>query len=161
MNNYVLSFKLFESLKNNNCEINDLEKIKEFIFAGKAIFTIKSLKTGTHFTFKIKKKVLDEKDDLFFVYVLINSDDMYKYIGTIFNQNTFRLTSKSKISNDAQSYKAFEWFFRHLMSGDLNNRNKQISFYHEGKCGRCGKALTNPESIESGIGPTCKSYYKK
>lgn len=26
---------------------------------------------------------------------------------------------------------------------------------HEGKCGRCGRKLTNPESIETGIGPVC------
>lgn len=26
---------------------------------------------------------------------------------------------------------------------------------HAGRCGRCGRLLTTPESIESGFGPTC------
>lgn len=29
--------------------------------------------------------------------------------------------------------------------------------YHEGRCGRCGRRLTVPESIVSGIGPECRN----
>jgi hypothetical protein len=29
--------------------------------------------------------------------------------------------------------------------------------WHEGRCGRCGRKLTVPESIESGFGPECAS----
>jgi hypothetical protein len=28
-------------------------------------------------------------------------------------------------------------------------------FRHEGRCGRCGRTLTVPESIDSGFGPEC------
>ena len=30
--------------------------------------------------------------------------------------------------------------------------------YHVGKCGRCGKKLTDPESILTGLGPSCSKY---
>lgn len=30
-----------------------------------------------------------------------------------------------------------------------------MNFYHMGICGRCGRALTTPESITRGIGPVC------
>lgn len=30
-----------------------------------------------------------------------------------------------------------------------------VEIWHEGKCGRCGRQLTVPESIESGFGPEC------
>jgi hypothetical protein len=29
--------------------------------------------------------------------------------------------------------------------------------YHEGRCGRCNRKLTVPESIETGLGPECAS----
>ena len=32
----------------------------------------------------------------------------------------------------------------------------QIEFYHMGKCCVCKRALTNPDSIEKGIGPYCE-----
>jgi hypothetical protein len=30
-----------------------------------------------------------------------------------------------------------------------------IEIWHEGKCGKCGRQLTVPSSIETGIGPEC------
>jgi hypothetical protein len=27
--------------------------------------------------------------------------------------------------------------------------------HHEGRCGKCGRLLTVPESVETGIGPEC------
>jgi hypothetical protein len=32
--------------------------------------------------------------------------------------------------------------------------------HHEGKCGRCGRLLTVPSSIESGIGPECSKIMR-
>ena len=34
---------------------------------------------------------------------------------------------------------------------------KSLEIWHEGRCGRCGRKLTVPSSIESGIGPECAS----
>lgn len=31
----------------------------------------------------------------------------------------------------------------------------ECEVWHEGRCGRCGRKLTVPESIETGIGPDC------
>jgi hypothetical protein len=30
-----------------------------------------------------------------------------------------------------------------------------LEFWHEGRCGRCGRRLTVPDSIASGYGPEC------
>jgi hypothetical protein len=32
--------------------------------------------------------------------------------------------------------------------------------WHEGKCGKCGRALTVPSSILTGIGPECSKSYQ-
>ena len=34
-------------------------------------------------------------------------------------------------------------------------RLARFEFRHEGRCGRCGRALTVPESIDTGFGPHC------
>jgi hypothetical protein len=31
----------------------------------------------------------------------------------------------------------------------------QLIVHHENHCGRCGRTLTVPESVERGIGPDC------
>ena len=58
----------------------------------------------------------------------------------------------SKIGEDADSAKAWRWFDANLQAGRVP---EQLEVWHEGRCGRCGRALTVPESIERGIGPEC------
>jgi hypothetical protein len=47
---------------------------------------------------------------------------------------------------------AIEWWCKSLL---IKNIPKTVKMYHLSKCGRCGKSLTNPDSIISGFGPEC------
>jgi hypothetical protein len=125
----------------------------EFIKAGKAIFTVRNEDTGNRFTYKVKK--LDDKK-IWFVSVLNGSDNYtnYRYIGTIFGDN-FRHTKNSKVSKDAVSFLAFDWVINRLQKNTLPDN---VTIHHEGRCGRCGRRLTVPESIESGYGPECITH---
>ena len=130
---------------------------KTFITAGNATFTLTSLATGTRFTYKV-----DQSDDgkRFFVSVLTGPDNWtnYKYFGTINAINGafyFGNPEKAKVSLDAPSARGFAWFWRHLNTEQ--NKLASVKVSHEGKCCRCGRKLTVPESIESGIGPECGS----
>lgn len=129
------------------------ENIGDFVKAGKAIFTIENEKTQNRFTFRVSK--CEDKDDLFFVSVLAGPDNThdYSYIGAIFG-NTFKQTRGSKVSPEAQSFKVFSWFHR-IVSDKNANLPESVHFYHEGKCGRCGRRLTVPSSVLSGFGPEC------
>ena len=49
--------------------------------------------------------------------------------------------------------RAFEWLWRMLKSA--KPLPPTFEFWHEGRCGKCGKKLTTPESIERGLGPEC------
>lgn len=124
------------------------DRIKDFIFAGKSIFTIKNPKTGNRFTFKIGKS---KSNDLFFVSVL-TSPDHYEFLGTIFPQNIFRGSNRSLIKEGSPSLNVFKWFISKM---DMSSLPKFIEVWHEGCCARCGRRLTTPESIESGFGPEC------
>ena len=129
-----------------------IKNFAEFVKAGKALFTIENSETKGRFTFKVKK--LDKKD-VWFVSVLNGPDNYsnYRYVGTIFGNN-FRHTAKS-MSKEAPAFKAFAWFNNKL---NENNLPENVSVYHEGRCGRCGRKLTVPESIKSGYGPECINF---
>jgi hypothetical protein len=50
---------------------------------------------------------------------------------------------------------AAAWLFGHLLE---RRPLPRCTVHHEGRCGRCGRTLTVPESIESGFGPECINY---
>jgi hypothetical protein len=130
---------------NNELKNND---IKIFIYAGNATFTITNTKTGNRFTYKIRKA---KDNNIYFVSVLTGSDNTssYSYIGFIKN-GIFNSSKKSKITSNSTSFKVFSWFII-----NINKIPAIIQVLHEGNCGRCGRKLTTPESIERGIGPEC------
>lgn len=132
--------------------------IKQFILAGKSYFTIHNTDTDKRFTFKVCRLTDDEgkpaNDNIWFVSVLTGSDNenSYSYMGII-RDGVFRLTKKSKMTSDATSVKAFGWLWN-TISADIN-LPERVDFHHAGRCGRCGRKLTTPESVESGFGPKC------
>ena len=130
---------------------HEISRIKEYITTGKAFFTLKNEETDNRFTFKVSKC---ENQNLFFVSVLNGPDNYsnYQYMGTFF-EKTFRLTRNSKVTPAAPSFKAFNWLWSMINSS--NRLPEQIKIYHKGKCARCDRRLTVPESIESGFGPHC------
>ncbi len=136
----------------------------KFIMGGNAKFTIKNIKNGNRFTYKVAAPKGSDKDDpnVFYVSVLTSNDNDngYSYIGFIHKKkNVFIRGDKSKISPDATSVIAFNFIFNEIIKNEINNVNLEI--WHEGKCCRCGRTLTVPESIESGIGPECSSIKLK
>lgn len=135
-------------------KLADAAAARRFIRAGKAVVTLRSLKTGNHFTYKIG---ISDDGNCHFVHVLIGPDNSrdYKYLGRI-ARDVFWLGRKvprpGDIGPDAPSAKAFAWTWRQLVR-DVMPVNLEI--WHEGMCGRCGRRLTVPESVASGFGPEC------
>ncbi len=119
----------------------------EFLFAGKAEFTLRSVATGAHFTYKVTAS-----DDGRMYFMAVLQDGRKQYAGCVpaTARTQFRSTRGSKIASSHPAVKGFEWFLTHLES-------PQVELHHCGKCGRCGRKLTNPESIALGIGPECAS----
>lgn len=126
----------------------------KFAQAGNARLTLVSKKTGTRFTYRLRRPADDKPT---FVQLLTGSDNEsdYTFFGTIFSDGSFRHSRKSSIGETAPSAAGFAWFWAHLAKGNLP---ETIEVHHEGRCGRCGRALTVPESIESGFGPECINH---
>ena len=127
---------------------------KTFVLAGNATFTVTSLQSGTRYTYKVEKS---DNKPFYYVSVLTGSDNWsnYKYLGILNMEGRFFFArpETAKVAKDAPSAKGFEWFWRHLNAPVSKIATVKVS--HEGKCCRCGRKLTVPESIESGIGPEC------
>lgn len=139
-------------------KIESITNAKSFLFGGKAIFTIVSTKTNKRFTFKVNKlKDKDKNEDVpFFVSYLNGSDNetSYQFIGTIFNRKNYKHSIKSKTKKDSQINKTIDWLIDVLNNND-KTRFEKIEFWHEGKCAKCGRKLTDPVSIKTGKGPIC------
>lgn len=133
----------------------------EFALAGKAIFTVVSTKTNTRFTFQVKRGEFNPDKPYpappWFVRVLTGadnaSDSSYSFLGTLFPDGEYRHGRKSRISPNAASAVAAAWLMPRLFH--KHSTLSQVEIFHEGRCGRCGRRLTVPTSIESGIGPEC------
>lgn len=137
-------------------EMQQFENIKSFLLSGKAKFTVESLKTNKHYTYRVVK--CDDKDMYF---VSVNTEyEAYMFIGNMWADTDltdfkFMKSKKLREDSDPQSVVVFKFIIeRYLMS---DNPHKDIVFYHHGKCGRCGRKLTTPESIKLGLGPYCAS----
>ena len=133
------------------------EVVNDFIFAGKSTVTLRNAKSGNRFTYKVKR-VKDK--EIFFVSLMTGSDNeaSFSFIGTIFDGNTFVYSGKSQVSKSSVGYKAFCWVFNRLVTG---GSLETVTVWHEGKCARCSRKLTVPESIETGFGPECVKLNKK
>lgn len=134
------------------------KQVREFVLAGNALFTITSLRTGKHFTYKAKRSVrYDQKLGLdvpvspaaWKISVLNGRDNSkdYRYIGLIHESDK---RFRHRFDGVTTAAKGFEWVWNHL-----ERCSERFEFRHAGRCGRCGRRLTVPSSIDSGIGPEC------
>lgn len=128
---------------------------KSHLLAGHAIFTLTNITTNKHFTYRIVKP---NPHSPHFVSLLTGPDNTedYTFIGTIFDCQTFRHSTKGGVGKDAVGVKGFEWLWRNL---DHLPDNARLD--HCGYCLRCGKLLTDGQSITTGYGPTCQKIIQK
>jgi|SRR5271163_195999 len=134
--------------------ITDPKLALAFILAGKATVTFRSISSGSRFTYKIKAAPKRNENDAqtWFVSLLNGPDNTtdYIYIGIIRN-NEYIWTSKARVGKQTPSVLGFDFVLKSL----VKNSMRGFEVWHEGKCGRCGRPLTVPESIAQGFGPEC------
>jgi hypothetical protein len=129
-----------------------------FILGGKALFTAVSGKTDNHITFSVRR--YRKNPSLFLVFSRADLPDKrggFKYLGTIHtgaHDKYFSATRKSE--SIPLHFKTFKWMWSTMMTHGRIPTN--VKLLHHGTCGRCGKKLTDPKSIQSGFGPCCRKH---
>jgi hypothetical protein len=146
-----------------------------FITAGNAIFTISPSDEAVaffaargqdckpHYTFKVRAKEgewLGKPTVTWFVSLLTGADNTawssYTYMGLLDPKAmTMRLTAKSSYKESSVPVRILRRVLSTAKAGESFPDNY---IRHEGKCGRCGRKLTVPSSIDNGIGPECIKY---
>lgn len=122
-------------------QMKDKQAILEFLLAGRARFSLRSNKTGKHYSYNLTKG-----SDFYTLKTLTN-----ERLGVLNFRDGVLEWGIRLVPDSNELFErtiAFGWFLNHLDS-------PQISFFHIGQCGKCGRTLTDPTSIERGIGPEC------
>lgn len=144
------------------------ELIRDFVLGGNAVFTLRSKETGQRFTYKVTKGQASARypDQTYWCKLLWGSDNDndYRYFG-FFKEYTIQgekgyayyhgQPNKACASRTAESVKAFTYTIGNVLQE--NRMPEGVEFWHAGRCGRCGRTLTDPESTEAGFGPECRS----
>ena len=145
-------------------QLTDWAAVREFLFGGRAVFTLQAAKTGERYTYRVKVKRQDVKDgktgpDLtYFIETLRGPDNTtdYRYLGVLRQPGVAWLTDASQQRRESASARWFVRFTERLREGRTGVLGTTLEFWHEGRCAMCGRALTVPGSVEDGVGPECR-----
>jgi hypothetical protein len=131
---------------------------KSFLEAGRAIFTVSNDK-GEHYTYRIGQS-RNPSRPMYFASMLgkdgidTGTSRLWTYLGT-YDKTTgaIRLTQGSKVNEESRGLKVLRWAVQRVhLSKDIPEGYK---IQHAGRCGRCSRRLTDPESLRIGLGPEC------
>lgn len=116
-------------------------------------FTVKSNKSGTEYTYRINTKPFNGRE---YTHVYIEQEYLkFKHLGTYRNGSLWK--KGLKIANPGAT--AISHVLDKVEKNNFNSLDNQMSTYHLGNCLKCGRTLTDSNSIESGVGPVCASKY--
>ena len=132
---------------------------------GKGTLSFVGAKTGKsrRYTYKFSRPEEDEKTVFVRLLTGPNNESDYTYIGFMKVEGReepgrirphWELVAGKKGHPKAPGFKALSRYLRAVQDCP-EETGKTSEFQHEGICGVCGRTLTVPESIRSGIGPVC------
>ena len=122
------------------------DKILSLLFLGNAIFTIKSGKTGAQYTYKI---VRSKSGDPGYVVSQLSSGNRWLFVGTLNGEYWIGCNQNNP------AWKALDWFMARMVA---RKPHPLLSIKFSEKCCRCGRRLTDPNSIDALVGPECRKY---
>ena len=140
----------------NRAKLTSGPQLAKYVSGGRGIVTLES-PSGKHHTYEFRRPN-DESafpNTTFFVYVLVK-EHTWMYVG-MYNSGTkhFRLTRASTYRHDSEIVKGVKYLTKLARClGSIDDF--RMSAYHEGICSVCGRRLTSPKSIQTGMGPHCR-----
>jgi hypothetical protein len=133
----------------------DLPDVAEFfdVKTHNGRITIVNPVTGGHRTFRIHTQAEDAKfaPGSRMLSLLVGGDNENDYKGFAFVNDDGRIVLWKRYREDG-SYKTFADMIARMR---VYRDQKGVEYLLEGRCRVCNRALTNPESVKTGIGPIC------
>ena len=116
-----------------------------------AKFTLVSNVTGKDFTFKISRS---EWNGNFYTHVKVEMGYLnFNYLGSYFMG---KIRRKKQVV-DSPAAIAIAWVLDKVEKQNFDLLDKSVTLLHLGSCVKCGRTLTDHESIKAGLGPVCRS----
>ena len=131
-----------------NCSISS-QYIKAYVLGGNCTFTLYSEKTKLRYTFRVRSRKNSEWYRIERLYGDDNTKD-YRTIGVFTIKDGLVYTKFNHYGSAESQIK----YFLNVLWGSLK-WPATMYMYPSGRCARCGRLLTTPESIKTGFGPKC------
>ncbi len=132
---------------------SNIMKRIDLVLQGRALFTLESQKTKEHFTYKIIKG-----KKWWFVYSFTGTNNNlkshYEWIGYYGIDTGFVYRQDCNLIITSDKVVCIMFFFR-------NSECEFVNFYNEGRCMKCSRKLTTPDSINRHLGPECSKNQQK
>lgn len=117
-----------------------------------AIIVVKSKESGKDFTYKIRAR--DKVARHFIIYVETGYNE-FTFVYSIFGDY------KPKVNKleyyDKPAYGGGVFILNKLVLKDIDLIMNKAEIYHTGRCIKCNRVLTDLESINFGMGKTCRN----
>lgn len=124
--------------------------IKDFLLAGKCTCSIRNNKTGNEYLFEIDEN--SKNDKMYFIQSITGMGKIYA--GYLFLQEdgsiTYNKGPKGQIPEEDKRIQSILYVLK-----NYEVLPPYVIVQHLGKCARCRRKLTDPESIRRGLGPEC------
>ncbi len=130
--------------------IVDNQYLKDFLLAGKCDCSIENIKSGNRFIYEINGNKKNE--NMFFVQSVTGMGKIYggyillKEDGSI----VYNKGPKGQITDDDMRIQALMYVLK-----NYDRLPPYVVVQHLGRCARCRRKLTDPDSIRRGLGPEC------
>ena len=132
--------------------------------AGRAVLTFLNPETGNHITVRAKqwKKrnaegKLESLPNFSVSISLLGDKEQGMLPAGYFFKDENRWAYAKGVDPKDQLGRVFS-FLKQAYDNPMTLRQKGVTLLHEGKCCRCALPLTNPASIERGLGDDCHAY---
>lgn len=125
-----------------------LQKLLSIDKASGGSLTIKSLRTGKDYTYRITRHVYNKKN-----YTTVYIEYGYMRWGRLGNYFKGSIWLQGK-KDSTDSAKGIAFLLSKAEAGE--DVSQYAILYHQGACFKCGRPLTDALSIETGLGPICR-----
>jgi hypothetical protein len=116
-----------------------------------AEFTVTSKKTGVEYTYSISRKEFKGK---WYTHIRVEKQyQKFTYLGSYFKGKLFH---KGQVIKTPAAL-AIAHVLGAVENGHITKLDQLMELRHTGNCLRCGRELTDSNSIDRGLGPTCAS----
>lgn len=133
-----------------------IEHLKEYCAGGRGVITLENTSSGNYHTYEFRRPNNPQyfAPDTIFVYTSVGKKK-WLYVG-MYSSSTqyFKCTRNSQFRYSHEIVKGVIWLCKHIRAG--KEVVAPMAVYHEGVCCVCGRRLTTPKSVQTGMGPRCK-----